>query len=272
MREYDLYVVATPIGNLRDITLRSLDVLKEVDIIACEDTRHTKKLLDEYGINKRLISYHEFNEEDSSRGIIEEIKKGNKIALVSDAGMPGINDPGHFLINDLIREKISFTVLPGPSRGITALILSGFPSDEYSFLGFFPRKKKDKIKKLREISNVSETSIFYESPKRIDDTLLLIKEELPDRRICVVREISKLFEESKIFYGKDYKSSSIMEKGEFVLLIEGQRESLDVEDSKVIEYLNKIKDLGYSKKDSVNIVASLLDMNKNDVKRIDINY
>ena len=270
MEEYKVYVVPTPIGNLKDITLRALEVLRYVDIIACEDTRHTKTLLNAYDIDKKLIAYHEFNEEDSTRGIIKYINEGRTIALVTDPGMPGISDPGHYLINTLIDNNISFTVLPGPSASITALVKSGFPSDKFVFLGFFPRKKKEQEEWIKRIKEINLTTILYESPKRIGDVLELLKERIPDRKVCVIREISKIYEESRTFYLKDYEKGSIIEKGECIFLIGPKVDDVKLEETQVLKYMDDLKDLGYSNKDIINIISKLFDIKKNKLKKISL--
>ncbi|OIO37094.1 MAG: 16S rRNA (cytidine(1402)-2'-O)-methyltransferase [Candidatus Omnitrophica bacterium CG1_02_46_14] len=190
-----LYLVSTPIGNLGDITFRAVEILKSVDLIACEDTRHSKILLDHYGINKPLTSYHDFSEKQRSGVLLEKIKNGMNIALVSDAGTPGIADPGYRLITGAVREGIKIEALPGPSAFLTALVLSGLPTDRFTFEGFFPVKSGQKKTKLLLLKEDTRTIIFYESPHRFLKTLETIHETLGDIEIVVARELTKKFEE-----------------------------------------------------------------------------
>ena len=190
-----LYIVATPIGNLKDITLRALEVLKTVDLIACEDTRHTRRLLSHYQIQKPLTSYYDQNEEARTRELIAQLKSGKEVALVSDAGMPVFQDPGYFLTREVIREGIPFTVIPGPTAAATALVHSGLPPDRFIFEGYFPPKRGQRKEKLRKLSLEKRTVIFYETPHRILASLRDILEILGDVPVVVVREMTKVFEE-----------------------------------------------------------------------------
>lgn len=190
-----LYIVSTPIGNLEDITLRALRTLKEVDLIACEDTRVTRKILAHYQISKPLVSYFQQNQSFRIPFLMEKLKEGKSIALVSDAGTPGISDPGFFLIKEIIEEKIPLVPIPGPSAVITALVVSGLPSDDFIFIGFLSRKKGKITKELTKLSELKKTIIFYESPYRIKRTLEIIKEILPAAQVSLARELTKKFEE-----------------------------------------------------------------------------
>ena len=190
-----LYIVSTPLGNLEDITLRALRILKEVDLIACEDTRVTRKLLTHYQISKPLVSYFQQNQLFRIPYLIEKLKEGKNIALVSDAGTPGISDPGFFLIKEAIKQKIKIVPIPGASAVITALVVSGLPTDDFIFIGFLPRKKSKISKELVKLSELKKTIIFYESPYRIKKTLEIIKEILPEARVVLARELTKKFEE-----------------------------------------------------------------------------
>ena len=195
MDQGTLYLIATPIGNLGDMTYRAVETLRIVDFIACEDTRHSRILLDHYGIKKPLESYHNFSEKWRAPQIIEKIKNGATAALISDAGTPGIADPGFRLISEAIRENIRVEVLPGPSAVLTALILSGLPADRFIFEGFFPIKAGQKKKRLLALKDEPRTVIFYESPHRLLKTLETIRETLGDIEIVVARELTKKFEE-----------------------------------------------------------------------------
>src|SRR5438876_4592622 len=186
-----LYVVATPIGNLGDITLRALEILKDVDLVAAEDTRHSGILLKHYQIKKPLISYHEHNEAMRTAQLIERIAAGEKVALITDAGTPGLSDPGARLIRECIKRELPFTIIPGPSSLLTALVGSGFPAEKFFFGGFLPVKSGQRERELRTSADRKETSIFLESPYRILKTLAACSEIMPDRQLCVVRELTK---------------------------------------------------------------------------------
>jgi|WetSurMetagenome_2_1015567.scaffolds.fasta_scaffold53166_2 16S rRNA (cytidine1402-2'-O)-methyltransferase len=190
-----LYLVATPIGNLEDITLRALRILKEVDLIACEDTRHTAGLLTRYGIATPRESYHKFNEESSARRLIQLLHDGKNIALVSDSGTPLISDPGHELVTSCRREGITVIPIPGPSAAIAALIGSGLPSDNFYFAGFLPARGAPRKRRLEELAAIPSTLIFYEGPHRLLDSLEDMIEILGTRRACIARELTKIHEE-----------------------------------------------------------------------------
>ncbi|PIP20568.1 MAG: 16S rRNA (cytidine(1402)-2'-O)-methyltransferase, partial [Candidatus Omnitrophica bacterium CG23_combo_of_CG06-09_8_20_14_all_40_11] len=213
-----LYIVATPIGNLRDITVRAIEVLKSVDLIACEDTRHTKILLSHYGIKIPTTSYFQHNKVTKGQYLIQLLKEGKSIALVSDAGTPGILDPGYQIINLAIKNNIETTFIPGPAALINALVLSGKPAHKFMFEGFLPRGPLARQNRLREISRLGYTVIFYESCHRILKTLQDIQEAFGDREIVVLRELTKKFEEIKRGSAKDILEELKQEKprGEFV--------------------------------------------------------
>lgn len=218
-----LYIVATPIGNLEDITLRAIRILKEVDLIAAEDTRHTLKLLNHLEISKPLISYHRHNEEIRKEEIIEKLLEGKNIALVSDAGTPGICDPGEAVIKKCIEENINIIPIPGACAFVNALICSGINTKEFCFLGFLPLNKNNRKEKLNEIKKQEKTVILYEAPHKLKETLKDLKEILEDRKIVLARELTKIHEE---FIRKDINelieiSENI--KGEIVLIIEGTK-------------------------------------------------
>src|SRR5256886_13583591 len=190
-----LYVVATPIGNLGDITLRALEILKDVDLVAAEDTRHSGILLKHYQLKKPLISYHEHNEAMRTAQLIERLAAGEKIALITDAGMPGLSDPGARLIRECIKRELPFTIVPGPSAILTALAGSGFSMERFCFRGFLPVKSGRRERELRAAAERKETTIFFESPYRLTKTLAACIELMPDRQLCVARELTKKFEE-----------------------------------------------------------------------------
>src|SRR5207248_173201 len=191
-----LYVVATPIGNLGDITLRALEVLKDVDLVAAEDTRHSGILLKHYRIDKPMLSYHEHNEAMRTAQLIERLAAGEKIALITDAGTPGLSDPGARLIRECIKRELPFTIIPGPSSIATALVGSGFSAERFFFGGFLPNKSGQRERELRVAAAArEETSIYFESPYRLTKTLKTCGEIMPDRQLCVARELTKKFEE-----------------------------------------------------------------------------
>lgn len=262
-----LYICPTPIGNLEDITLRTLRTLKEVDLIAAEDTRHTIKLLNHYEIKKPLTSYHEHNIKEKGIELTERLNKGENIALVSDAGMPGISDPGQDLIRLAIEEGIQVIVLPGPTASIAALVVSGLNTDKFVFEGFLSSRKKERVDQLKLLKDEKRTLIIYESPHRILDTLDHMLNTLENRNIAIVRELTKIYEE--IFRGTIQeaieKFSSGKIKGEFVIIIEGNQNEdveLDIDiEEELLKYINQ----GLSKKESVKKVAEEFNLPKNEV-------
>lgn len=259
-----IYFVATPIGNLNDISLRALETLKNVQVIACEDTRTSKVLLDKFEIkNKLLISYHKFNEQESSQNIIKLASEGKDIAIISDAGMPGISDPGNILAKKLVEAKIDFTVIPGASALTTALVLSGFDSRNFFFAGFLPEKKVEKDKLLSQISTLSSTLIFYVSSHNIKKDIQYLFEQLGNRKACLVKELTKVFETK--YYFSLLSLPEIDERGEFVLIIEGNNESLDFDSMTIQEHVLFYVNLGFSKNDAIKKVAKERGKSKNEI-------
>lgn len=219
-----LYICATPIGNLKDITLRALEVLKTADFIACETTSHTRKLMNSYNISSALISYREDNREPQGAFIVEALKNGKNVALVSDAGMPAVSDPGYHLVDLAIRNNLEVSVLPGPSALLSALALSGFSADSFLFLGFLPRKTQKRNEVYGEIASSNHTSAFFEAPHRILKTLGEIQPFLKNRRICLCRELTKKFETVMRDLPENLivSLSAVSEiKGEFTVVVEG---------------------------------------------------
>ena len=264
-----LYIVATPIGNLEDITLRALRVLKEVDLIAAEDTRQTLKLLNHYEINKPLISYHRHNEETKSEILIEKLRNGENIALVSDAGTPGICDPGEEVIKKAIEDNIEVIPIPGACAMINALIVSGISTKEFEFLGFLPLNKKLRRQKLKEIENSSKTIIIYEAPHKMKTTLGDLKEILKDRKIVLARELTKIHEEFIRKSIDELLSEIDTIKGEMILIIEGNK--IDTEECKnfdeiSLEYHYKLyEEKGLNKKEIIKQIAKDRNVNKNEI-------
>ena len=218
-----IYIVATPIGNLDDITLRALETLRTVDIIACEDTRHTSKLLFHYDIKNKLTPYHDHNKEFKTPHLIEAVESGMNVAIVSDAGTPMINDPGFYLIREALKNEIDIVPIPGASSILTALVGSGLPVDRFSFEGYLPRKK-GRTKRLKEIKETAVTMIFFEGPHRLVRTLRDLREFLGDRQAVVARELTKIHEE----YIRGDLSDTISHfgenkpRGEFVIMVKGK--------------------------------------------------
>jgi 16S rRNA (cytidine1402-2'-O)-methyltransferase len=190
-----LYIVATPIGNLGDITLRSLEVLKSVDLVAAEDTRHSGMLMKHFGIKKPFVSYHQHNEAKRTAELIERLAAGETVALITDAGTPGLSDPGLRLVRECIQRDLPFTIIPGPSSILTALVGSGFATEKFSFRGFVPIKAGRRERELRSAAESSETIIFFESPYRLTKTLAACIDVMQGRQLCVARELTKKFEE-----------------------------------------------------------------------------
>src|SRR5215467_11076876 len=218
-----LYVVATPIGNLGDITFRALEVLKNVDVVAAEDTRHSGLLLNHFGIKKPFLSYHEHNEAARTAELVQCLARGEKVALITDAGMPGLSDPGLRLIRACIERELPFTIVPGPSAILTALLGSGFSTEKFSFRGFFPVKGGQRERELCAAAERGCTSIFFESPHRLIKTLEACVQIMPERQLCVARELTKKFEEFRRGTAADLFAHyhSHPAKGEIVLLISG---------------------------------------------------
>lgn len=221
----NLYIVSTPIGNLEDITLRAIRILKEAGLVAAEDTRHTKYLFNHYQIPTMLTSYHDFNKEEKAELLIQKMKEGIDVALVSDAGTPGISDPGYLLIKRSIEEGIEVVSIPGPSSSMAALSISGLPTDAFVFEGFLPRKKGQRTKKIEALKDDRRTLILFESPYRIVKTLEELESIMGDRRIALVREITKIYEEvirGTISEVKERIGNRRI-RGEITLVIEGKR-------------------------------------------------
>lgn len=219
----ELFIVATPIGNLEDISLRALRTLREVDLIAAEDTRVTQKLLNHYGISTPTTSYHQHSGGAKARYIADLLLQGQKIALVSDAGMPGISDPGHELIRMAIERGVKVTPVPGPIAAVTALAASGLPAHRFVFDGFPPRQKKNRVEFFKRLRNETRTIVLYESPRRVQDALQDLLDTLGDRRAVIARELTKVFEEFRrgllselLEYTREHKL-----KGEVVIIVEG---------------------------------------------------
>ena len=267
-----LFVVSTPIGNLEDITLRAVTVLKDCDVIACEDTRNTKKLLTRYGIETPLTSYHEHNEVEKSPKLLERLKDGKDVALVSDAGTPSVSDPGWRLVNLSIENNIEVVPIPGPSAVLSALVVSGLPTDSFLFLGFFPKSVGKKKELLKDVKSYPYTMVFYESARRLSRTLSLMLEILGDRNICIAREMTKLYEE--VIRGSVSEVISILSKkesvkGEVTIVLEGSGEGRgEISTEEVQRTLRTMKESGTALSDAVRTVCESSGALKNSVYRI----
>jgi 16S rRNA (cytidine1402-2'-O)-methyltransferase len=218
-----LYVVATPIGNLGDITLRAVEALKSADVIAAEDTRHSGLLLKHLEIKKPFVSYHQHNEASRTTELVERLGRGENVALITDAGTPGLSDPGLRLIRECIKRELPFTIIPGASSILTALLGSGFSTEKFSFRGFLPVKSGQRERELRAVAERDETAIFFESPYRLTKTLAACIDIMPERQLCVARELTKKFEEFRRGTPSELLAhyQAHPPKGEIVLVISG---------------------------------------------------
>jgi 16S rRNA (cytidine1402-2'-O)-methyltransferase len=252
-----LYIVSTPIGNLEDITLRALHVLKAVDVIAAEDTRHSLKLLNHYGISKPLISYWKEKEKTRSDKIIEKLLSGQSVALISDAGTPGISDPGTVLIRRAIEEMVQIVSIPGPTSFIAALSLSGIATDEFTFVGFLPSKKAHRQNVLKALSLEKRTLVFYEAPHRILQTLRDMKDIIPDRCVVVAKELTKIHEEVLRGTIPEILSSLQTTKiaGEFIIIVEGRKDKKRQIDEDVLAEVFVLMKKGLGRKEAVKKIA-----------------
>jgi 16S rRNA (cytidine1402-2'-O)-methyltransferase len=275
-----LYLVPTPIGNLKDITLRALETLQEVDFIAAEDTRQTLKLLNHFEIKKPLISYHKFNEQIKSDKIIDLLVEGKNVALVSDAGTPGISDPGSVIVDRCIEKMIEFEVLPGATAITTALVYSGLDTTKFLFRGFLPRENKERKIITNELLQSQETMIFYEAPHRLIDTLTFLLETFGDRKIAVCRELTKIYEEIYRSSLKEAVQYFVENKprGEFVLVLEGKKLEEIKEEKRemwinlsIEEHILKYINDGVNKKEAIKLVAKERELPKSEVYKFSTN-
>ncbi len=279
--EGKLYLCATPIGNLEDITFRVIRTLKEVDLIAAEDTRHSIKLMNYFEINTPMTSYYEFNKIDKGKYLIEQLKNGLNIALVTDAGTPGISDPGEELVKMAYEAGIEVTSLPGPAACITALTLSGLSTRRFAFEAFLPSDKKEKQLVLRELQNETRTIILYEAPHRLVKTLKELKEALGDRRMTLVRELTKKYETAFLTTFSEaipyYEAQE--PKGECVIVVEGRpRKDIEIEEQKrwetltVQEHMDIYINKGMDKKEAMKAVSGDRGVPKREIYRLLLEY
>ena len=269
MLDSALYIVPTPIGNLDDITLRAIEVLKNATLIAAEDTRHSKILLDKLGISgKKMISCHDHNEEQRADMIIDEVKKGGIVALISDAGSPLINDPGYRVVTICSKQNVKVVPLPGPCALITALEASALPTDKFMFCGFFPVKEKELTDTVQALSDVDYTAVFYETPRRIIDTMEIVAKVLPEHDVTLCREMTKTFESFYRLKAKDapefLKADSDRTKGEFVVAIGALKaETTEIKPTVVKALKELIKTSPV--KAVANVLSELTGLKKNDL-------
>lgn len=269
--DFQVYVVATPIGNKADFSQRAIDVLKSVDIIACEDSRTSANLLESYGIQTKLVSYHKFNEKQRTNEFLDLINSGKKIALISDAGTPCVSDPGRVLVKELFERDIKISSIPGPSALTTFVAMVPRDSEEFAFVGFLPRVKNQQNAVFEKYINTD--LVFYESPLRLLETLENIKElRGANTKIAVGRELTKMFEEVRVGTVSEiieYYNANIL-KGEIVCMLYAQ-DSVDEADMLIIDNIKKLKLLNYSDKDISQILSVLLGINKNKIYKISLN-
>lgn len=253
-----LYLVPTPIGNMLDMTFRSIEVLKSVDIILCEDTRNTKILCSHFEIDTPLMCYHIFNEDSRCDEVLDLLKEGKIIALVSDAGLPGISDPGYLVTKRALEAGFEVRALPGASAGITALVASGLPCGKFYFYGFLDHKKSQKEKELNELIDFKETIIFYESPHRINETIEVMYEVYKDRNIVIARELTKRYEEYIRGNIKDIVNMNLNLKGEIVIIVEGAKMTKvanDLNTKTIMEHYKYYLDLGLNDMNAIKMVS-----------------
>lgn len=262
-----LYIVSTPIGNLEDITLRALRILKSVDVIAAEDTRHSLKLLNYYNISKPMISYWKEKEKIRSDELIERLKRGESIALITDSGTPGISDPGAIIIKRAIEEGFQPIAIPGPSAFIAALSISGLPTNEFVFIGFLPSKSKQRQDYLKNLYLESKTLIFYEAPHRILETLNDIRNIFGDRKCVVAKEITKIHED--ILRGRISQIIEEIKKGkiagEYVIIIEGKKDVKKIINEEILSEIKLLMKKGLSRKEAVKKVAEEYGLSKKEL-------
>ena len=262
-----LYLIATPIGNLGEFSSRAIEVINEMDFIACEDTRNTKDLLQKFNINKRLVSLREHNEVEMSSYVINEIKNGKKVAYVSDAGYPAISDPGNILVKLANENDIAISVVSGSSAFINALVSSNLDTDHFYFYGFLPAKEGEAKKELENIKLVKDTVIFYESPHRIEATINLLLKELGDRKAVLHRELTKINEEK--IYGTLSELAALdfsLIKGELVIVVEGNKLENTYSDEEIVQRVASFIEKGLSKKDAIELTSEVLSVKKNYIK------
>ncbi len=260
-----LYLIATPIGNLSDISSRTKETIDNVEYLLCEDTRNTIKLLEHMNIKKSMVSYHKFNEKEMVSKVLNDLSDGKNIGLVSDAGYPGISDPGYIVSREAILSGFNVTCIGGPSAFIHALVCSGIDSSKFMFFGFLDSKQAARTKELEELINVKETLIFYETSNRMNESLLDMKKVFGNRKFCVARELTKKYEE--FIYGElcEVDGSNVETKGECVVIVEGNKIEETSLSSNVVEVIKEMLDNNIRAKDVAKMVAKLTNISKNEI-------
>lgn len=264
-----LYLIATPIGNLKEMSPRALEIISEMDIIAAEDTRNAFSLLANYGIKKELFSLREHNEIEASKKLLEKINEGKKVAYMSDAGYPCISDPGYILVQEMIKNDIAVSTVSGSSAFINALVASGLEIKHFFFYGFLSAKENEAREEILSLKDRKETIILYEAPHRILKTLNILREGLGNRQVCLSRELTKINEEyirGSLDELCELDESTI--KGEIVLIVEGNKEETQIDDNKITARVAYFVKLGLSQKDAINVVAEEFNINKNYIKKL----
>ncbi len=257
-----LFLVATPIGNLSEMSPRAVETLKQTDVIACEDTRNSQKLLSHFNIHVKTITYHNFNEKDSAKGILNLLEEGKNVALISDAGYPLISDPGYVLVNEVIARGFDIVTVSGPNACLNALVASGLPTTHYLFYGFLNSKASQARKELEALKDLPYTLVFYEAPHRIEKTLSNCLEILGDRKACLARELTKMHE--------TYHRGTLSElcslhdlKGEMVLIIEGQNEKKETDIDILLEKIDELVASGKRAKEAISQIAETYEVSRN---------
>lgn len=264
-----LYLIATPIGNLKEMSPRALEIISEMDIIAAEDTRNSFSLLNNFGLKKEMYSLREHNEIEASKHLVEKIKEGKKVAYMSDAGYPGISDPGYLLVQEMIENDIAVSTISGSCAFINALVASGIETRHFFFYGFLPVKENEAKEEISCLKDLKDTLIFYEAPHRIMKTLNLLMEVLGDRNVCLARELTKINEE----YIRGNLSELILLdeatiKGEMVLIVEGNKQEQLIDDDKIVARVQYLVGLGLSQKDAIAVTSEEFNVNKNYIKKL----
>ena len=264
-----LYLIATPIGNLKEMSPRALEIISEMDIIAAEDTRNAFSLLANFNLKKELFSLREHNEIEASKHLLEKIKSGKKVAYMSDAGYPGISDPGNLLVKEMLANDIAVSTISGSSAFINALVASGLETRHFFFYGFLSAKDNEAKEEISNLKALRNTLIFYEAPHRILRTFNLLKEGLGNRKACLARELTKLNEE--YIRGTLEELSMIDEdtlKGEMVIIVEGNNQEVMINDEEITARVAYFTNLGLSQKDAINVVSEEFKINKNYIKKL----
>ena len=264
-----LYLIATPIGNLKEMSPRALEIISDMDIIAAEDTRNAFSLLANFNLKKELFSLREHNEIEASKHLLEKINQGKKVAYMSDAGYPGISDPGYLLVQEMIKNDVNVSTISGSSAFINALVASGLETKHFYFYGFLPVKESEAKEEILSLKDKKETLIFYEAPHRIMKTLNLLREGLGNRDVCLARELTKINEEYiRGTFDELLELDEASIKGEIVLIVAGNKEEKAIDDEKIKSRVAYFINLGLSQKDAINVVSEEYDVNKNYIKKL----